>query len=292
MKIVNNMKYDTCIYHFNCADGFTAAWAFWSLHNFSANFIAGVHGKTLTEDVTGKNVVFVDFCYQRDEMIRIAGQANSVLVLDHHKGAEENLFDMPENVTVVFDMNRSGAMMTWDYFNEHNLETPDLLKRVQDRDLWRFEYDDSKAVDDYIFSKEYTFDNWDDMVTTPIADLADRGLAIMEYNDKSIAEYIKASSHFITIDGQRVPALNCPYHWSSEAGHILGIDAPFAATYFIKGDTVGFGLRSREDGADVCAIAKKYGGGGHEHASGFSVSLEQFHKMMSPRSSLNGFLEK
>ena len=36
-----------------------------------------------------------------------------------------------------------------------------------------------------------------------------------------------------------------------------------------------FSLRSTEDGLDVSEIASKFGGGGHKHAAGFSVPLEE-----------------
>ncbi|MGY8872170.1 MAG: DHHA1 domain-containing protein, partial [Pseudomonadales bacterium] len=69
-----------------------------------------------------------------------------------------------------------------------------------------------------------------------------------------------------------VPALNCPYSWASEAGHILGIDQPFSATYTIHDGFIKFSLRSAKDGLDVSKIAEMFGGGGHEHAAGFSIS--------------------
>jgi len=50
---------------------------------------------------------------------------------------------------------------------------------------------------------------------------------------------------------------------------------PFAACYWDTPEGRVFSLRSREDGADVSEIAKKYGGGGHAHASGFRVPYDR-----------------
>jgi nanoRNase/pAp phosphatase (c-di-AMP/oligoRNAs hydrolase) len=48
---------------------------------------------------------------------------------------------------------------------------------------------------------------------------------------------------------------------------------PFAACYWDTPDGRVFSLRSREDGVDVSAIAKRYGGGGHRNASGFRMPI-------------------
>jgi nanoRNase/pAp phosphatase (c-di-AMP/oligoRNAs hydrolase) len=45
---------------------------------------------------------------------------------------------------------------------------------------------------------------------------------------------------------------------------------PFAATYYDSPRGRVFSLRSQEGGEDVSKIAVLYGGGGHQHAAGFS----------------------
>ena len=72
-----------------------------------------------------------------------------------------------------------------------------------------------------------------------------------------------------------MPCVNAPYHWSSDAAHVLAEGQPFAAAWFDRGDGKRvFSLRSSADGADVGAIAKKYGGGGHRHSAGFAQSVD------------------
>ena len=43
-------------------------------------------------------------------------------------------------------MNRSGAILAWRYFFGNFAEPPELLKRIEDGDLWRWAYPDSKLV--------------------------------------------------------------------------------------------------------------------------------------------------
>lgn len=109
-----------CIYHGNCADGFGAAVAVrMALGADSVDFHPGVY-QTPPPDVTGRDVIIVDFSYKRDVMIEMAEQAKSILILDHHKSAEADLKDLPANVSAHFDMTRSGAVMAWQHFHPTN----------------------------------------------------------------------------------------------------------------------------------------------------------------------------
>ncbi len=76
------------IYHANCADGFTAAWAV--RQAMDAEFHPGVYGEAPPE-VAGRDVILVDFCYPFDVLMQLGLSARSVLVLDHHKSAEASL---------------------------------------------------------------------------------------------------------------------------------------------------------------------------------------------------------
>jgi oligoribonuclease NrnB/cAMP/cGMP phosphodiesterase (DHH superfamily) len=88
---------------------------------------------------------------------------------------------------------------------------------------------------------------------------------------KDINELIEANAHRIVIAGHDVPGLNGPYMWASDACHIMAKGEPFAACYCDTGEGRVFQLRSADGGMNVAEIAKLFGGGGHEHAAGFSV---------------------
>lgn len=278
------MKPLFCIYHSDCADGFTAAWAVWKKHP-DAEFYPGVHG-TPPPDVTGRDVVLVDFAYKRPEMLHIAAQATTVLILDHHKSAQAELVDLPGNVEVVFDMNRSGAKMAWDYFHPSEV-TPGIVRHVQDRDLWLFKDRNTKPFSSALFSMEYTFDNWnyvDALCNTQngYSQFLAEGKAIERKHMKDVHELIRVGAYRTNVAGFDVPILNCAYFHSSDAGHVMGVGEPFAVCYSDTELTRNFSLRSAEDGQDVSVIAAHFGGGGHKHASGFKLRHEDLHKLSSP----------
>jgi len=266
-----------CIYHANCADGFTAAWAVWKKHP-DTDFYAGTHGEQ-PPDCSDRDVLMVDFSYKRDALLKIAATANSVLILDHHKSAQAELTDLPENVTAIFDMSRSGAMMAWNYYHP-NTPPSDLIIHVQDRDLWQFKRPETRAFQASLFSLEHTFENWD-RVNNLCADqhsyhlFVAEGEAIERKHFKDVNELIRVASYRSNIAGFNVPTLNAPYFYSSDAGHIMGKGEPFAACYWDTPDGRVYSLRSDAEGQDVSLIAAQFGGGGHRHAAGFKLRADE-----------------
>ena len=92
--------------------------------------------------------------------------------------------------------------------------------------------------------------------------------------------YIKTLCEKATLGdgwGYRTIDLNVNYPFISDCGgELLKItpNADIAVLYSHTENTLSVSLRSRTDGPDVAAIAKKYGGGGHEHAAGFKITGE------------------
>jgi oligoribonuclease NrnB/cAMP/cGMP phosphodiesterase (DHH superfamily) len=307
------------IYHGNCADGFTAAWAAHRYFKGECELYEGKYGET-PPDVAGRVVILVDFSYKRDVMVELSRQAYSILVLDHHKSAYEDLVQTKDANTwrftdfqsygdtyevflgrahgdresglgaliyCYFDMARSGAGITWDFFFPGE-KRPELINIVEHRDLWKF----SDPPTDYdvlvrraqasIFSFVYDLTMWDTLVHTHPQFLAQEGAAIERKHFKDLAELLKVTTRWMVIDGHRVPVANLPYTMSSDAANNLCVEhkSPFAACYWDvpATDTLPagrqFSLRSlKPKGADVSIIAAKFGGGGHKHAAGFRVSF-------------------
>jgi len=284
-----------CIYHGKCADGFTAAWAVytaWDRNLDHVEFYPGTYSEP-PPDVTDRDVIMVDFSYKAPVIAEMAKSAKSILILDHHKTAQEDLApyivseltweawndnECPK-VSAAFDMERSGAGLTWDFFHRGE-PRPALVNYVEDRDLWRFKLSNSRAVNAYIFSFDYTFDIWDQLGQD--LDFADAmvvaeqaGEAIERKHHKDVAELVGVCKRRMKIGGVEVWGANIPYTLTSDAGNFMAQGEPFAACYWDTPNGRVFSLRSMQDGADVSVIAASYGGGGHKNASGFTVSLNQ-----------------
>ncbi|MDU4250510.1 phosphohydrolase [Pseudomonas sp.] len=276
-----------CIYHANCADGFGAAWVVRKAFP-EAEFHPGRYGDSIP-DVAGRIVVLVDFSYSREDLLQMSEIAKGVLIIDHHKTAAEALAGFPQvancrawthsakfgsrTVFTCFDMERSGAGLTWDFFFP-NQPRPALINHIEDRDLWRFALEGTREVQANLFSYPYDFEVWDQLAATPAEALRADGIAIERKHHKDIGELLRAVQRSMTIGGHNVPAANLPHIYSSDAGHVMAQNAPFAACYWDTPKGRTFSLRSSDDGLDVSAIAKLYGGGGHRNAAGFSVGYD------------------
>jgi hypothetical protein len=271
-----------CIYHGNCADGFGAAWVVRkALGAEYVDFHAGVY-QNPPPDVTGRDVILVDFSYKRAVLEQMRDAAKSVLVLDHHKTAAEDLGDLPlpayrdtAKMTALFDMERSGAGIAWDYFF-YDEPRPKLIDHIEDRDLWRFKLHGTREIQANVFSHPYDFDVWDVLMASDPNTLFLEGEAIERKHHKDIAELTKVVTRPMKIGGHTVPMANLPYTLTSDAGHLLcGDEHPFAGCYWDTPEGRVFSLRSRDNGADVGEVAKLYGGGGHAHASGFRIPYDK-----------------
>lgn len=315
-----NEKY-LCIYHHDCADGFGAAWVVRRKFGTDVLFYPGRYqtGLPSPEITQGRHVLLVDFSYRKAELEKLETQCETVTVLDHHATALKDLVEYTDEgylglvktmdlsfddfakfceehrlpaIRALFDMNRSGAGLTWDYLFPDE-KRPELINVLEDRDLWRFDKEPYKFLRPYtrtvqaaVFSYPYDFAVWDDMMLRwRLEDLSMDGIAIERKHFKDIAELVAKCQRMIKVGGHVVPAASLPYTLTSDAGHLMAKGTgteeqpqyPFAVCYWDEPSGRVFSLRSAKGGADVGEVAKMYGGGGHRNAAGFRVMFEQLY---------------
>lgn len=291
-------KPDMMIYHANCADGFGAAWAAWLRWGDAVEYVPCAYGQP-APDVLGKHVLIGDFSFKHEVTEMLAKGAASIMILDHHETAEAELkpwrvsgdfaADMIEgwwerwpdrpHVSALFDMNRSGARMMWDFCFPGE-EAPLLIRLIEDRDLWRFTMPETKPFGVWLRCEPFNFERWE-LIAQQLNDGRDaerifsEAAAMQRFFDQKVAEIGRLARNGL-IGGHEVPLCNCPPMFASEVGHWLLDEnpaAPFVATYSDQGKSRGYSLRSRDDRLNVADIARKFGGGGHRNAAGFGVPL-------------------
>lgn len=299
--MTTDYKPDIVIYHDHCADGFGAAWACWMRWRDGCQYAPANYGQ-MPPDVAGKHVLIVDFSYKRDVLREMGKQARSVIVLDHHKTAAADLDDwtiddvagdfwagdnpmkavcenddhIGQPIAALFDMDRSGARLAWEFC--HDTDPPLLIRLIEDRDLWRFTMEDTKPFSLWLRSEPFSFDRFE-LLAQQLNDANDaheimtEARAMQRFFDAKVDE-IASFARRRRIGEHEPIVVNCPPMFASEVGHALldkHPDAPFAATYFDGPNSRMWSLRSRDDRQDVSAIAAKFGGGGHRNAAGFGT---------------------
>lgn len=297
-------KPDVMLYHANCADGFGAAWAAWMKWGDEVDYRPVSYGREPPDDLAGKHVLIGDFSFKRDVLREMGKAARSIIVLDHHQTAQADLAEwaidditgefwadddplksvafnddhIGQPIAAVFDMERSGARMVWEFCHAHPV--PRLIELIEDRDLWRFNHEMTKPFGVWLRCEPFDFERWE-LIAQELNDgrdcqrIMDEAQAMQRFFDQKVAE-IARLSRIGMIDGHEVPLCNCPPMFASEVGHKLLDDnpcAPFVACYSDQGKARGYSLRSRDDRMSVSEVARKFGGGGHRNAAGFGAPL-------------------
>ncbi len=256
------------LYHASCDDGFGAAWCAWKHFGDQASYTPVKYGDPVPDMPLGSTVFILDFSYSRDDLERLAERC-AVTVLDHHATAQEDLAGLP---FAIFDMDRSGAGMAWDYFNP-DTPRPPLIDHIEDRDLWRFALDGTKQVSSGLRSHSMAFDLWD-FFAWNVSPLRAAGIHIERYIQR-LCENLAEDAHIETWPEGPVFVVNAPGQLTSELADYLldaeqfqGNQVLFVAAYKDMADRRLWSLRSRGD-FDVGEVAKARGGGGHKNAAGF-----------------------
>jgi len=266
------------IYHGGCPDGFAAAYAiatcFRKENGYCCDLVPGVYSQP-PPDVTGRDVYIVDFSYRRRLLKEMCLVARSVFVIDHHTSAEKDLEGLGQehdNLTVIFDMHKSGAVLTWEYF--HKDPPPQLFLHIQDRDLWRFELEGTSDIYAALMSRPMDFVTWEQLCSgeRSLLPLLAEGKAINRYRRRMI-DLHREKAVLTTVAGYQVPVVNCYEDIISDLVGELAHGFPFAAGYQDQGSLRKWSLRSNSGGIDVAEIASRFGGGGHLHAAGFTTKL-------------------
>jgi len=255
------------IYHADCSDGFGAAYSAWKLLGDRAQYHAAKYGEP-TPNVAGKNVAILDFSYDNATTKRLIKEANSLIVIDHHKSAMVELHDVS---CTRFDMTHSGAMLSWKFFHPGK-EPPRMIKYIEDRDLWKWQLPYSKEFSAAFDMVPFDFEEFDKYLDDSAIDNAqERGAYILAYSKTVIS---KIAKHAVSrkLFGKNVLVVNSS-HWMSEIGAALSPKCDFAVIWYHDHETlqVKVSLRAHHDDADVSEIAKKFGGGGHRLAAGFNL---------------------
>jgi nanoRNase/pAp phosphatase (c-di-AMP/oligoRNAs hydrolase) len=261
------------LYHAHCTDGFGAAFAAWKKFGDNAKYYAVSYGKPIPKLNKPKMVYILDFSYDKQTLMDLKKETD-VVVLDHHKTAEKDLQGVG---FAQFDMNRSGAMMAWEYFHPEK-EIPMMIRYIQDRDLWKFDLKLTKEFHLGISMLPQMFEVWD---VANVDDITRSGGAILSYQNMLIERIISScvfeqnvsSLYGVELDESYNIAMVNSGVLESEIGDVLlnrFTGADFALVWYkTKDKKIKVSLRSRNERADVSEIAKKFNGGGHRNASGF-----------------------
>ena len=269
-----NSKKIAVVYHGDCPDGFSGAWAARKKLGNKAEYIPASDRHNPPEGLEGREVYLIDFTYAVPVMEKLKLQAKRLVAIDHHISQQESVKVAHEH---SFALNHSGAVLAWEYFNPKK-KMPKLLNYVEDYDIWNFRHSASMPVHALIESTSFTFKNWDKLA----ADLdkpatakrrISEGKIVLGLFDK-ILERLLGYAEKVVFEGFEIMAVNSPV-LNDQLGNILcKKHPPLAIVWRKEHNHIHVSLRS-DGSVDVSKLAAKFGGAGHRAASGFSLGKDQ-----------------
>lgn len=282
------------IYHGKCTDGFTAATAAWMFFGGKGEYFGAQYGKFETVDdlphPNGRPVYIVDFSFPPEFMNQLGERTDKLVLLDHHKSAMDSLNGFTcycgdehrRESEIHFDMDRSGAMMSWDYFFP-DVEPPALFKHVQDRDLWQWKLQGTREFLESLDMVDQDFGAYAriaQMGEDEMAQFMCDGDAMNRKYMKIVGEITKGAVP-IRFNGQDGLLVSCHGQFASDVGNILAAKCgSFAMMWDVGHDKVKVSVRSVK-GFDSIPLSSSMGGGGHQQASGFAMPLDRLLELLS-----------
>ena len=280
------------ITHGGCPDGLGGAWAFWRefKDNSSFEICYAKHGSN-PPNCEDKLVYVVDFSYDVNTMLAMAKSARRFVLLDHHESTTEAAKALTEakldNVSVVLDMDRSGAQIAWDHLYPCQAR-PWFIDDIADRGLWNWKIEGSHAVTTALFHKGYykTMEAFDQIRYNPREHYVNIGNPIIEVDQRNVESLARHATKCLLSNPQpkdddvkprvyNVMLAEVPYMYRSDVGNQLlkdNADCQIAVlfSYDITEDQWWLSARSRPGEVNLAKELKPIfgNGGGHPSAAG------------------------
>jgi nanoRNase/pAp phosphatase (c-di-AMP/oligoRNAs hydrolase) len=289
------------IYHGHpCPDGAFAALAAWvaflKCSTATLTFVPYQHWKGVdAKEVPDLSTVFILDTGGTIPLVKaLCKKCTNVIILDHHDTSLiryqnwEESGTVPDNLMVVVDTTRSGAVMAWNFFigKEHSRDAK-LFKTfayVQDHDLYVHELKDSRAFTAGLSALKIQYD-WTvsgdslfaQLMEVDIQDCIERGRPVHAANMKDVNRDLEKTFTVTFRDGTCCTAvITTKTYLRNDLGNALAkmskskIGVVFCANRHSQ-TTYNVCLRSIDE-VDTLSIAHTYkDGGGHRTASSFQI---------------------
>jgi oligoribonuclease NrnB/cAMP/cGMP phosphodiesterase (DHH superfamily) len=172
--------------------------------------------------------------------------------------------------------------LAWEFFHPAQ-PLPDLVKYVEDRDIWVWQYPESAGFLAALDMEAFDFARWQTIASlegAPLAAYIERGRAMDEKFVK-LAHNMAESAQPLTFNGVAGLMVNVPSAFHSLVGDILcEKSGTFALMWAVdKTGVVKCGLRSRS-GFNCIPLAESMHGGGHAQACGFKMPHERLLELL------------
>lgn len=273
------------VYHKDDFDGVCSAAIVWNYYKkFWGDGDIELVGITYTDefnpdDYKGYSVVMVDFAPQPFiKMVKLKEVCDALIWIDHHSHAINDYMDSGVMISGIRDINFAACQLSWKYFFSDVI--PNGIDLLGYYDIWEhdkmeniipFQYG-MKCIDGAYDPKNSIWEKITrhHMMGYGLGDIIDNGKVVERFLKNENIKLITDGAFSMDIDGYSAICVNSPGGSKVFDDHPDRDTCDIMVTYqaYNNKDMV---LSLYSDKVDVGAIAKKYGGGGHKCAAGFSI---------------------
>ena len=279
-----NKEYNIVMFHYPCQDGLASAYIahmYANMYNKNIELYPIQHGTSIDINrLKNKKVIMCDYSPSVEILDNIEKNVDSICILDHHISAQRDLIGKEY---AIFDMMKSGAGLTWEYFFPEK-EMPLWVQYIQDRDLWTWFLPESRNFTAAFFEicSKIELNNFTELfivfdnISNNILQYIEMGKELNRVLDMKVDNIIDSNKNVYYYENYMIKIMECPYELVSEVGSKITkdttIDFAVLWRHNEKDDMYNVSLRANNK-VDVSIIAKKFGGGGHMNAASFKSKV-------------------
>ena len=231
-------------------------------------------------------VYFIDFSFNRELTVKLAGMVKEVIVIDHHASALDNLIGLDselDNLTLFMRMENSGCALAHEYFGSSIPK--DVVNYIEDRDIWNKVLPNTDEINAGISTllKNNDMKSMYKLLYSGVDEALEIGKYILAPQKKLVTNKLTKLMD-VVVNNVPMKAVNAT-EYISEIGNAICLEYGVPALmYFITNEgEVVCSLRSTDDLPSVKDIAVTFGGGGHRNACGMKITLEELTKLLTLR---------
>lgn len=218
-------------------------------------------------------------------------------VWDAYKEADPQMYEAWHD-NIHYDVEHSGAYLAWKHYFPDK-EVPKIILYIEDRDLWAWRQPFSKEINEALFSTAPSYkepEKWLEIYfdipneAQYFDGLREIGNILLK-SKQSRLEQLYRTGTLIEFDNIKVFTCNASHIDASDLGNYAVsqknendeylYDSAFIWRFGYDNMKWNISTRSLQGrDIDVSALCKKYGGGGHKHAAGFEIDIDDIKRLI------------
>jgi oligoribonuclease NrnB/cAMP/cGMP phosphodiesterase (DHH superfamily) len=279
-----------CLHH-NDLDGFCSAAVIGYfnrkiLHDIPPTFIEMDYNRELDLSLLTPNcgLYIVDYSLKEDVMEKVLAITTNIVWIDHHKTAMERKYitDIPGGIPGLRGNDFAACEYTWKYmddrfniYDEIPHEVPLAVKLISDRDNWNWKFGAQTKLFNagmMTIDSDPHSDIWGELFIdeSKVIEVMGRGKILIDYQEITWRNVMNGRGFEVEFEGHKCFAINVGEIGSEAFGQRF-YEYDICISFKHTGKNWMVSLYSNKK-VDVSEIAKKYGGGGHASASGFTLA--------------------